>query len=167
MQADTYLAWACLQLWTIDEGVDTPRLLWENILGSLIVNQNYGGGSGDPNDPYLIYTADQFNRIGLYFCDWDKHFKLMANIDLSPFDGQDGRPEYNIIGSFQINGDFAGVFDGNGYSISNLRISGGELHVGLFGLISGEDALVENLVILDAIVNVLDADQPLVFWLEL
>jgi hypothetical protein len=24
----------------------------------------YGGGSGEPNDPYLIYTAEQMNAIG-------------------------------------------------------------------------------------------------------
>ncbi len=24
----------------------------------------YGGGSGEPNDPYLIYTTEQMNAIG-------------------------------------------------------------------------------------------------------
>ena len=24
----------------------------------------YGGGTGEPNDPYLIYTAEQMNKIG-------------------------------------------------------------------------------------------------------
>ena len=54
----------------------------------------YGGGSGEPNDPYLIYTAEQMNEIGLHEEDWDKHFKLMADIDLSAYTGTD----FNIIG---------------------------------------------------------------------
>lgn len=45
----------------------------------------YGGGTGEPNDPYLIYTAEQMNAISADFNDWDKHFKLMANIDLRAY----------------------------------------------------------------------------------
>ena len=45
----------------------------------------YGGGSGEPNDPYLIYTAEQMNEIGLHEYDWDKHFKLMAYFYLGGF----------------------------------------------------------------------------------
>jgi len=45
----------------------------------------YGGGTGEPNDPYLIYTAEQMNNTGLHEEDWDKHFKLMADIDLSDY----------------------------------------------------------------------------------
>ena len=45
----------------------------------------YGGGSGVARDPYLIYTAEQMNEIGAETNDWDKHFKLMADIDLSAF----------------------------------------------------------------------------------
>ena len=41
----------------------------------------YGGGAGEPNDPYLIYTADQLDSIGVNPGDWPKHFKLMADID--------------------------------------------------------------------------------------
>ena len=44
----------------------------------------YGGGSGEPNDPYLIYTAEQMNEVGLHEEDWDKHFEV-ANIDLYIF----------------------------------------------------------------------------------
>jgi hypothetical protein len=43
----------------------------------------YGGGTGEPNDPYLICTAEQMNTIGAEPNDWDKHFKLIADIDLS------------------------------------------------------------------------------------
>ncbi len=58
----------------------------------------YGGGGGTPEDPYLIYTAEQMNAIGadanwpndLYKC-----FRLMADIYLGQFTVE----EYNIIGS--------------------------------------------------------------------
>ena len=52
----------------------------------LTAQAQYGGGSGEPNDPSLIYTAEQMNEIGLHEEDWDKHFRLMADIDLSDFD---------------------------------------------------------------------------------
>ena len=46
---------------------------------------------------YLILTAEQMNAIGAEPNDWGKHFKLMADIDLSGFDGKNGRPAFNII----------------------------------------------------------------------
>ncbi len=56
----------------------------------------YGGGNGEPNDPYLIYTAEQMNAIGADANDWDKHFRLMADIDLAAYTGTD----FNIIGYY-------------------------------------------------------------------
>jgi len=29
-----------------------------------LTQAQYGGGTGEPNDPYLIYTAEQMNEIG-------------------------------------------------------------------------------------------------------
>jgi predicted outer membrane repeat protein len=34
----------------------------------------YGSGAGEPNDPHLIYTAEQFKAIGANPDDWDRHF---------------------------------------------------------------------------------------------
>jgi hypothetical protein len=56
----------------------------------------YGGGTGEPNDPYLIFDANQMNEIGADSNDWDKHFILMADIDLSGFTGT----AFNIIGYY-------------------------------------------------------------------
>ncbi|MBN2594017.1 MAG: hypothetical protein JXA81_10955, partial [Sedimentisphaerales bacterium] len=70
----------------------------------------YGGGSGTAEDPYLIYTAEQMNTIGAEPNDWDKHFKLMADIDLSIYTGTD----FNVIG-YGLFPAFSGVFDGNGH----------------------------------------------------
>jgi len=85
------------------------------------LSAKYGGGTGEPNDPYLIYTAEQLDDIGAEPNDWDKHFKLMADIDLSAYEGTD----FNIIGYwvqwyFPDNMPFTGVFDGNGHRISNF-----------------------------------------------
>jgi len=101
------------------------------------LHSKYGGGTGEPNDPYLIYTAAQMNAIGLEPNDWDKHFKLMADIDLSAYAGTD----FNVIGYYADWVDyiqFSGVFDGSGHTISNFSyISTDGDGVGLFGYVEG------------------------------
>jgi hypothetical protein len=105
----------------------------------------YGGGTGEPNDPYLIYTPEQMNTIGAEPNDWDKHFKLMADIDLSRYRGTD----FNIIGNGFLPA-FAGVFDGNGHTISNFTCtSTGKPCVGIFGYIDGPNARISNLGLID------------------
>lgn len=95
----------------------------------------YGGGSGEPNDPYLIYTAEQMNEIGLHEYDWDKHFKLMADIDLGGFMGTG----FNIIGTGDDN-PFIGVFNGNDHTISNFSCDcNGVSYIGLFGNVGYAD----------------------------
>jgi len=124
----------------------TNSLLLTVILVSFPAQAQYGGGTGEANAPYLIYTAEQLKAIGLNEDDWDKHFNLMADIDLSIFDGEGGRPEFNVIGT-HWNTKFTGVFDGNGHTISNLTIRG-ENYLGLFGQV-GPGAEVRNLGVLD------------------
>ncbi len=104
----------------------------------------YGGGSGEPNDPYLIYTAEQMNEIGADSNNWDKHFKLMAAIDLSSYTGT----SFNIIGynDWRGNKAFRGVFNGNDKKISNFTYnSTGRGYIGLFGNVHGEYAWVKDL----------------------
>ena len=82
----------------------------------------YGGGSGTVGDPYQIWTAGQMNTIGAEPNDWDKHFKLMADIDLSAYQGN----TFCLIGYYALenrgygNLGFSGVFDGNDHTISNF-----------------------------------------------
>ena len=97
----------------------------------LPVQAKYGGGSGSADDPYLIYTAEQLYDIGTTPEDWDTHFKLMDDIDLSNF------AKFRIIGRDRDN-YFSGSFDGNGHTISNLtyiETSGKGNNVGLFGYV--------------------------------
>jgi len=139
----TFLCWASdPAVWTIDEGKDYPRLWWEDAPGHAITRHYYyGGGSGTQADPYLIYTAEQLNMIGTIDCDRDKHFKLMADIDLSVLAGV----EFNTIGSFDV--PFTGVFDGGGHAIAHLTLSG-DADLVLFGCLES-GAEVKDLGIVD------------------
>jgi GLUG motif-containing protein len=143
--ATTYIGWGCGD-WTINEGNDYPRLDWQNIPGKPIVNSDpallYGGGEGTPGDPYLIYTAEQLNNIGLYSCHWNYHFRLMADIDLSGFTGTD----FNIIGY-----PFTGTFDGAGHTIFHFTYSTTDKQngIGLFGYINKPSALIQDLTLSD------------------
>ena len=97
------------------------------------------GGTGEPNNPYQIYTAEQMNIISTEPNDWDKHFELMEDIDLAGYIEKD----FDIIGywvdwSSPDNKPFTGVFDGNSHTISNFSYtSTDENCTGLFGYVTG------------------------------
>jgi len=125
-------------VWKIIEGRTYPLLSW----------QKYGGGTGEPNDPYLIYTAEHLNALGAEPNDYDKHFKLMADIDLSEYvyDRAVIAPDADPCDPSFIGSSFTGVFDGNSHEIRNLSITG-EGYLGLFGRVSG--AAIKNLSLVD------------------
>ncbi|MFH1719365.1 MAG: GLUG motif-containing protein, partial [Planctomycetota bacterium] len=117
------------------------------------LHSKYGGGTGEPTDPWLIYTAEQMNTIGLYTEDWDKHFRLMADIDLAAFRGTD----FNIIGRYRHQEEytpFSGTFDGNGRTISNFTYSTPDVNdIAMFAFISGSNAAITDLGLIDPNVN--------------
>ncbi|MHC4586932.1 MAG: hypothetical protein ACYS3N_20570, partial [Planctomycetota bacterium] len=128
------------------------RVLWSILLltavclVSMPAQAKYGGGTGEPDDPYLIYTDRQMNTIGTNPNDWDKHFMLMADIDLSDFTGTD----FNMIGYLNLNDSkpFTGVFDGNDHTISNFSYSSEAIEAtGLFGFGVGME--ITNLGLID------------------
>jgi len=95
---------------------------------SLPAQAKYEGGTGTAGDPYLIYTAEQMNEIGTNAGDWNKHFMLIADVNMGDIAGTD----YNIIE------DFTGTFDGNDFRISNFSLtSTRQERTGLFGTVSG------------------------------
>ncbi len=117
------------------------------ILGMLALPAaaQYGGGVGSAQSPFLISTPRQLEFLGSRPDDWGSHFKLMADIDLKEY----GPDEFPVIGTSE-DGPFTGVFDGNHKTISNLRQFrdfGG--YVGLFGLVEGLEARIENLTLAD------------------
>lgn len=104
-------------VWTIDVGNDYPRLAWENrpgvALGSVTL-ADLVDGSGIADDPYLIQTAEQLDAIGQFPDQWDRHYRLTADIDLSAYTGDDFHP----IGLSAS--PFSGTFDGDGHVIANF-----------------------------------------------
>ena len=120
-------------IWKIAEGLGYPRLSW----------QRYSGGTGEPNDPYQIATAEDLMALGNEPNDYDKHFILTTDIDLDPnlpgrkvFDRAVIAPDADPKKDDFQGSAFTGVFDGNGYRISHLTIEGGS-YLGLFGWLEG------------------------------
>jgi hypothetical protein len=111
-------------------------------LPAMPVEVRYGGGHGTAADPYQIRTAEQLAALSNHPADWDKAFRLMADIDLTGYDGIEGRPAFRTIApdtdpnqkDFQGT-PFAGTFDGDGHAISHLTVAGTG-SVGLFGLLT-------------------------------
>jgi hypothetical protein len=140
-------------VWTIDKGKDYPRLSWENRPGEVLKTQQLSDlltGAGTEDEPYIINTAEELNMIGLFPCEWGKHFKLMADIDLSQYTGT----EFNVIGIPNLGEDyidagipkpFSGVFDGNGKKITNFSHANG-----LFLYVTGT---IKDLGLIDANIN--------------
>jgi hypothetical protein len=120
---------------------------------SLSAKAKYGGGSGTQEDPYQILDANHMQAIGADSNDWDKHFKLMADIDLSYYDGKDVRPQFNMIADYPDY--FVGIFDGNGHVIRNFTVSltGLQRSVALFRN-TRTGAVIKNLNMENTYVNV-------------
>jgi hypothetical protein len=142
-------------IWKIIEGLDYPFLSW----------QKYSGGTGDPNNPYKIATAEDLMLLGESPEDYDKHFIMIDDIDLNP--NLPGRKVFDraIIGN-SVFFPFAGVFDGNGHVISNLNIQhsgqglqfNSPINFGLFGQLQSE-AEVKNLGVDDVNINISISDN--------
>jgi len=116
----------------------------------------YSGGTGEPNDPYQIATAADLMLLGKTPDDYDKHFKLMADIDLSGhlYDAALIAPDGNPNDPAFQGTSFNGVFDGNSHAISNMTIDG-DGYLGLFGRTESA-GILENLELTD--VNIVGTD---------
>ena len=95
------------------------------------ISTKYSGGTGEPNDPYQIATAEDLMLLGENPEDYDKHFVMIADIDLDP-NLQDRKVFDRAVIASYGNTPFTGVFDGNKHTISHLTING-ENSLGLFG----------------------------------
>lgn len=109
-----------------------------------VASAQYGGGTGQRDAPYLIYTSQQLDEIGRHEEDWDRHFMLMTNLDLSGYAG----------GQFNTIDRFTGVFNGNGHTISTFScVCVGRTYVGLFEQLADHEAEIKNIVLIDASVH--------------
>ena len=93
----------------------------------------YNSGSGTKEDPFVIFTPEQFAYFASQVNGGNSYsgvyFKLASDINLN-------RYALNVIGGSPET-PFAGVFDGNGFTISRINISSSGNYVGLFGYCSG------------------------------
>ncbi len=102
----------------------------------------YSGGTGEPNDPYQIATAQDLIELGNVPDDYDKCFILTADIDLSGYNFNQALIAPDFVGNsvtYQGAG-FSGSFDGQGYVISHLKIQGTH-YLGLFGKCISESSI--------------------------
>jgi hypothetical protein len=111
----------------------------------------FAGGTGEPNDPYQIATAEQLIAIGSDPNLLDKHFVLVADIDLDPnlpggrvFERAVLVPDAGARGT----AIFIGRFNGRGHTVSGLRIVSTRDGLGLFGAV-GCAGVVQNLRLKD------------------
>ena len=89
--------------------------------------------------------------------DWTKEGKVVNAIVMNDIDC--GNAEFKPIGQAEDKA-FEGIFDGNGMTISGLKIvkvsGSGESYAGFFGVI-GQQGIVKNITISNTIVNVRDS----------
>lgn len=101
---------------------DLASNIWDGSTAS-----SFAGGKGTSASPYLIETGAQLVLMKKYS---DKCFKLKQNINLN----NRAWPSF----------DFSGTLDGNGYIISNLKITKSGDNIGFFAKLNGT---VKNLTI--------------------
>jgi hypothetical protein len=141
---------SCFDKWAYFYSRDTKYPDFWPILEVECAGIKYGGGGGTAEDPYLVCTAEQMIQIADNPEDWDKHFRLIEDIDLSGYTGH----QFHII-SKGWQEPFMGVFDGGGHVISNFSyiIEGFVSYVGLFGCL-GANSEVSDLGLEDPNVSV-------------
>lgn len=126
----------------------------------------FSGGTGDPNDPYRITRAEQL--VSFSSTDFpyllDKCFILDNDIDLDQslpgrqvFDRAVIAPDISELRDGFQGTAFTGIFDGNGFRISNLTMVG-QGYLGLMGTLD-EGGRVLNLGVMDA--NVVGTGGPI------
>lgn len=127
--------------------------IWEKV--------EFAGGSGTQNDPFLIANAEQLDLVRKAM---DKHYKLIADIDLSGYNSWIPLGLNPHTADFFDAIPFTGTFDGNGHVISNLTISNFKRGSGLFSVIEGkangsyDDVYVRNLGIENILIHSTSVD---------
>jgi len=83
-------------------------------------NKLFNDGNGTAENPYQITTLEQLQRIADVE-NLDKHFIQVADIDASASTELQNGSGFKFIGD--ADQPFTGSYDGNGYSITNLKIN--------------------------------------------
>jgi hypothetical protein len=112
----------------------------------------YSGGTGEPNDPYLIATPEDLNSVGQHPEDFNKCFLMTADINMAGYTYSTAliAPDINTDERDFQGIPFTGSFDGNDHIVFSLIINGGDNdYLGLFGKLE-QGANIINLKIEDA-----------------
>ncbi len=124
------------------------------------VTNEFAGGSGTENDPYLISTKQHLNNVRNHLTSFaSPYFELTNDIVFEDGDFAVGGEYYNEgklwlpIGHNTLF-NFSGTFDGNGFSIINLKINGQATEHGRYGLFSECAGTIKNLSIKNANITV-------------
>jgi hypothetical protein len=116
----------------------------------------YSGGTGEPNDPYLIATPNDLCALADDTNDYDKNFLMVNDINMASITGS----QFNIIGN--STNPFTGLFDGSGYSIQNFTWHANDVdYIGLFGYCgtSQNTATLKNIILINPIVHASPRDN--------
>jgi len=97
--------------------------------------QDFAGGTGTRDDPFIIDTASQLANLNNHLNQPDVYFKLGSDIAGLP-------SPWTPIGSDYVN-TFAGNFDGNGHTITGA-INSSQTYAGVFGVSSSS---IDNLTV--------------------
>ena len=120
---------------------------------------SFSGGNGTQASPYVISSAEELALLAQYVNLEDSrynraHYILGKDIDLAGHNWMPiGVVEGNGLGGSIGNRGFFGVFDGNGHTISNMKILkayGSIYQYGLFGMVMGT---VKNVILRDAVID--------------
>ena len=149
--------------------------IWGQTYSIDLYAQNYAGGSGTKNDPYLISNDKELAKLARDVNNGNtsqaflgKYFKLTADIDLKNGIWMPIGKYYNYGNGNGNNRLFFGKFDGNGHVIKNMHIQweGTEAWSawGLFSTLQGASSTnlttVTNLIIENAVVEKKQGFKP-------
>ena len=93
-------------------------------------------GAGTVENPYQLSTSADWETIAAKVNAGDGNIHIKQTADLSGIT--------TVIGTEE--NPFKGTYDGQGYAISDINITG-ENNLGLFGYVSSPDAVIENVVV--------------------
>lgn len=149
--------------------------IWGQTYSIDLYAQNYAGGSGTKNDPYLISNDKELAKLARDVNNGNtsqaflgKYFKLTADIDLRDGIWMPIGKYYNYGKDNGNNRLFFGKFDGNGHVIKNMHIQWEGTDAwsawGLFSTLQGSSSTnlttVTNLIIENAVVEKKQGFKP-------
>lgn len=129
--------------WQISEGDTYPYLKHLPRVKPGI--EEFDGGVGTVGNPYQISTVEQLQSMIFYL---DAHFVLISDIDASSTTewGEGTELGFEPIGDIET--PFEGTLNGQEYTITHLYSNrAASSYNGLFGVVSGSDAKVNNVTL--------------------